>query len=225
MGNTFQELAVAPLQQEFDGCYDGDSTGLWVFAHSSVAHTPYFDFDHKEVAELQGWHRAFCIESQVYRGSQEVPGLVLGLVPGGVCQGVAFHIPPRDMAAVDEIDTREQVGGVFKRRTFTVTLQGGHQLQDCLTFVADPEHHQYCGEVDDVAAVVEKIRSAAGRHGSNASYVIETMQALSSAGIRDVHLDLVSSLLVARGNISDHAMDHAQQAAVAVTGDAEVGVD
>ena len=51
------------------------------------------------------------------------------------------------------------------------------------------------------------------------------MQALSSAGIRDVHLDLVSSLLVARGNISDHAMDHAQQAAVAVTGDAEVGVD
>lgn len=200
MGNALQEFVVSPLKQEFDGCYDGDSTGLWVFAHTSIVQAPYFDFDHKEAAELQGWHRAFCIESQVYRGTLDTPGLVMGLVPGGVCQGVAFHIPPRDMASVDEIDTREQVGGVFKRRTFTVTLRGGLQVPDCLTFVADPEHPQYRGEREDLAAVVEEIGSASGRHGTNASYVVETMQALSSTGIHDPHLELVSSLLVAGGH-------------------------
>ena len=75
---------------------------------------PGFAYARRCKALLRGWRRSLCVFSQVYRGSPERPGLVLGLDRGGACPGVAFEV---DAALREEtiryLREREQVTAVL----------------------------------------------------------------------------------------------------------------
>ena len=73
---------------------------VWVFAYGSLMWTP--GFEHLEVrpALLRGYHRAFCIYSRHAWGTDERPGLVVGLLPGGSCRGRALRVAADRKAAV-----------------------------------------------------------------------------------------------------------------------------
>ena len=52
----------------------------WVFAYGSLMWNPGFATPETQAARLHGWHRAFCIYSEHYRGTPKRPGLILGLL-------------------------------------------------------------------------------------------------------------------------------------------------
>ena len=53
----------------------------WVFGYGSLMWNPGFATPETQPARLHGWHRAFCIYSEHYRGTPQKPGLILGLPP------------------------------------------------------------------------------------------------------------------------------------------------
>ena len=72
---------------------------LRVFAYGSLMWRPDFPFIDIQPATLYGYHRAFCITSTHYRGSDAHPGLVLGLDRGGQCLGRVYRVAPEDAEA------------------------------------------------------------------------------------------------------------------------------
>lgn len=64
----------------------------WVFAYGSLIWNPEFDFDERHKVRIEGYHRAFCINSHTYRGTPDAPGVVLGLDCGGSCEGIVYRV-------------------------------------------------------------------------------------------------------------------------------------
>ena len=66
------------------GRYRVQSNGdIWVFGYGSLMWNPGFPYVDARPAHLLGYHRAFCLYSEHYRGTPEHRGLVLGLDSGG----------------------------------------------------------------------------------------------------------------------------------------------
>ena len=66
---------------------------VWIFGYGSLIWNPSFSYDMRIPAHLFGYHRRFCLRTTITRGSQEKPGLVLGLDRGGSARGILFRIP------------------------------------------------------------------------------------------------------------------------------------
>ncbi len=63
---------------------------LWVFAYGSLIWNPEFKFVESRRATAHGWHRSFCLKLTRWRGTRELPALMLALDGGGTCKGVAL---------------------------------------------------------------------------------------------------------------------------------------
>jgi len=168
----------------------------WVFGYGSLIWRPGFIYQQAQQALLWGAHRSLCIYSHRYRGTEEQPGLVFGLVPGGSCHGMAFEVGEADWAEVREyLREREQVSGVYREAVRRVRLASG-DVVEALTFLVDPHHVQYAGRLD-IATQLAYVRTASGAMGANADYVTNTAEHLLQMGIRDRHLLALSTLLAA----------------------------
>ena len=156
---------------------------VWVFAYGSLMWDPGFAYLEAAPALLRGYHRAFCIYSFVYRGTEARPGLVLGLDRGGACKGMAFRIAAAKGAGVlDYLDAREKVTDVYVRRAVPITV-GGRKVT-AHTYVADRGHHQYAG-TQTLRQAVRLIAQGAGVGGSNRDYLESTVNHLDKLGITD----------------------------------------
>ena len=166
---------------------------VWVFAYGSLMWDPGFAYLEAAPALLRGYHRAFCIFSHVYRGTEARPGLVLGLDRGGACKGMAFRIAAAEGAGVlDYLDAREKVTDVYVRRAVPITVR-------CLkvtahTYVADRGHHQYAGK-QTLRQAVRLIAQGAGVGGSNRDYLESTVNHLDELGITDGPLHRLHALV------------------------------
>jgi len=74
-----------------------DAQNVWIFATGSLMWNPDFAVAESRRGRIEGWHRAFCLYSLSYRGCPAKPGLVMGLAPGGICDGIAFRIDPNHL--------------------------------------------------------------------------------------------------------------------------------
>ena len=167
---------------------DGDE---WVFGYGSLMWRPGFQYLAMVPGLLRGYHRSFCVYSHHYRGTLDEPGLVLGLAPGGTCQGLAFQVAAAQASAVRAyLDERELVSYAYRAVYLPVETAVGRI--SAYTFVADPYHPQFAGELEEEEAA-QIIIHARGLAGLNRDYLIETVRRLEKEGFSD---DRLRSLLV-----------------------------
>ncbi len=155
----------------------------WIFGYGSLMWRPGFEFVEQRRARLVGYRRALCMYSQHHRGTAAVPGLVLGLDGGGECQGIAFRILPADRERIVRyLDQRELVGYAYVPTVIEIEI--GATRAAAYTFIADPMHAQYAGDLG-IDRSAEIIMQAAGSSGLNRDYLINTVEKLDREGFAD----------------------------------------
>jgi cation transport protein ChaC len=172
---------------------------LWVFGYGSLMWRPGFPYAATTPALLNGAHRALCVYSVFHRGTQERPGLVLGLDRGGACRGVAYHVTPGAEAdTVAYLREREQIARVYVEAYRRVRLlDGSDRAVTALTYLVDPKHEQYAGRLP-LEEQLRLVHGSKGQSGENVEYVLNTVRHLEEAGVHDALLtDLAARL--ARG--------------------------
>jgi len=163
---------------------------IWVFAYGSLMWRPDFDYVESEPALLRGYHRAFCIYSQIYRGSPENPGLVLGLDNGGSCVGRAFRLDSdaaHDILAA--IHAREMIYDVYMARCLPISLtqRSGAPRVTAHTYTADRAGPQYSGKLER-DMMIKLIRNGCGTAGDGRDYLANTVYHLHQLGLTDTGL-------------------------------------
>lgn len=184
-------MAARPLADS-----DFPEGDLWVFGYGSLMWRPGFDFVEEVPARLIGEHRALCVFSHIHRGTQEKPGLVLGLDRGGACQGTAFRVAEaRRTATLAYLREREQATGVYREVMRPVWIEGDARRRvRALTYVVDRNHPQYTGQLT-LEEQFHYVAHSHGKSGANRDYVISTVKALEARGCRDPHLHNLVALL------------------------------
>lgn len=171
---------------------------FWVFGYGSLMWRPDFAFAERRMADLEGYRRSFCIRSVHYRGTEEAPGLVLGLDhdAGAACRGVAFRV---EAAHADEaiayLRARELVTGVYHEVVRRVRLlDGAPHEAEAVTFVVNRDHGQYAGDwsLEEQAQVIAR---AVGPAGPNCVYLHNTVTHLIEMGVRDPELEELDALV------------------------------
>jgi cation transport protein ChaC len=166
---------------------------LRIFAYGSLIWSPCFDFDEAAAATLGGYRRAFNFWTVQTRGTPEMPGLGLGLEPGGSCQGILYRLSENTVGkAMEAIWAREMLSAVYEARWLPVRTSGG--LRQGLCFVTDPAHEQYAGTLDSETAA-RIIARACGAKGTCRDYLAEAVRALERHGLADPHLDALLALV------------------------------
>ncbi|MBT3361072.1 MAG: gamma-glutamylcyclotransferase [Rhodospirillales bacterium] len=155
---------------------------VWVFAYGSLMWRPDFPYLEMRPARLFGYHRALCIYSVRARGTDEVPGLVLGLDRGGSCVGRAYSVAPENWEEVRAyLIDREMGTGVYTPTFLRLVLDGGERVT-AYCFVARRDHVQYTGRLPD-GRMVELLLQGVGQHGSATEYLANTVAHLDELGI------------------------------------------
>ena len=168
-----------------------DTRTLWVFGYGSLMWQPGFRYVEARRARLDGYSRAFCIYSLHYRGTQERPGLVLGLARGGTCDGVAFRVADQDAQSVRAyLHARELIYGVYREAMLPAALSGAGEPEtvDVLTYIAETGHPSFAGHLP-LSRRAAIIRAARGKAGSNLAYFAATLRKLHELGIRQPDLE------------------------------------
>ena len=166
---------------------------VWIFAYGSLMWRPGFDHHRVLDAWLHGYHRALCVYSWVHRGTQERPGLVLGLDRGGSCRGRALAIPrEREAEVLAALDDRELVTDVYRRRRAEVTTAQGRLPAWC--YVVRRDHPQYAGKLAP-ERVLALVRDGVGRSGHCRDYLVSTVAHLEQLGVFDGPLHVLARQL------------------------------
>ncbi|WP_274627635.1 gamma-glutamylcyclotransferase [Arvimicrobium flavum] len=161
---------------------------FWVFGYGSLMWRPGFAHVEVQRARLHGFRRSLCVRSWVHRGTQEHPGLVLGLDRGGSCIGLAFRVPIELREEVlAYLRERELVTRVYLERTLPIKLSSGGTAT-AVCYVVDRGHEQYAGRMD-AGHAAEIVATSHGQSGPNDEYVINTLEHLNALEIRDHWLE------------------------------------
>ena len=163
---------------------------LWVFGYGSLMWSPCFSYRDKRVARVHGYHRALCILSTRYRGTQRKPGLVMGLCRGGSCWGMAFRIDSANVRrCLTRLWGREMPRRVYEPRLVWARLRSGRRVH-ALAFIADPRHPSYVRELD-LHGRARLVAQGIGQRGPCVDYIRNTLDHMHELGVRDPHLEHV----------------------------------
>jgi len=124
-----------------------------------------------------------------YRGTEDVPGLVLALdqAKGAQCTGVAYRVAPVDEEQVlVALRERELISDAYYEDHVHVSDETGTQIE-CVTYIINRESRQYCHH--DLETQAQLIARSTGVRGPNRDYLFNTQDKLKSLKIRDDEMD------------------------------------
>jgi len=187
----FSALVFDASQHEGISYPDND---FWVFAYGSLMWNPEFDYLRSETARLNDFHRCLCLWSVEYRGTVERPGLVMGLDVGGACMGRAFLISQtKAPEIIARLNQREMITGAYKSSMQPLQLGSGECVEG-ICLVARQDHPQYAPRLKQ-EIIIDLVRQAHGRRGSNREYVLNTVSHLREMGLEDASLYRIGRML------------------------------
>ncbi len=178
---------------------------IGVFAYGSLIWKPDFPVGARREGVAHGWHRSFCLEIHRWRGSPEIPGLMLALERGGSTRGLVLEIAAgHEHEAVETLLRRELVARQLQRNARWITVRTARGSERALTF--------YAGTRDRIVVSLpveeqaRRLARACGHGGSGAEYLHNTVQHLHEAGIHDRYLWRLERLVaeeIERGGIPE----------------------
>ncbi|MDQ0319528.1 cation transport protein ChaC [Pararhizobium capsulatum DSM 1112] len=174
---------------------ESDHGPLWVFAYGSLIWKPEFDSVEMKPATAFGWHRAFTLEINSWRGSREQPGLMMALARGGRCDGVIYRLPDGNRLEQIERMLRREVSeteGVQAVRWLPVRTVDGPQMALGFWVGETPRSISHRHPPSEVAHILAR---ACGHIGSGAEYLYNTVSHLEEFGIRDRNLWRLQALV------------------------------
>jgi glutathione-specific gamma-glutamylcyclotransferase len=161
---------------------------LWIFAYGSLIWKPTFSIVAQRRGTIHGWHRSFCLELTRWRGTPQLPGLMLALDHGGRCDGVAYQLPDgehrehirrligREISAIEDL-----------KMVRWVTVHTASGPLSALVFWAGPKGKGIALKLP-LERVAWVLARACGHGGSCASYLYNTVLHLEELGIHDQNL-------------------------------------
>lgn len=197
-GRKVNVLSEAQLQESMRETLKQQKpdSDVWIFAYGSLIWNPIFNFVEQRVGTIYGWHRRFCLWVPQGRGTPDNPGLVLGLDRGGSCRGIAYRIAATDVSLeLPLLWRREMVVGCYIPHW--VRVFDGKQQLEAIAFVINRRHRAYTGNISE-ETTVNSIATASGELGSCAEYLMQTVNGLMTAGIKDKPLLRLRDRVVAR---------------------------
>jgi cation transport protein ChaC len=168
---------------------------LWLFAYGSLIWKPELEHLEARRARAHGWHRRFCMRLTRWRGTREVPGLMMALDRGGSVSGLAYRLSGADeLGQVTRLLARETDDARPTNVPRWLDLATPDGPLRALAFVASPAGANYAGRLPH-AVVARTLARAAGHWGSGAQYLYNTVSQLDAHGIRDRNLWALQSLV------------------------------
>jgi glutathione-specific gamma-glutamylcyclotransferase len=183
-------LSDAEREATRAGVLAREGKDLWVFAYGSLMWDPGIHIVEIRTATLSGFHRSFCLKSQMGRGSPDKPALMAALDRGGACSGLALRIPAEHVDRETRILwQREMLAGSYVPTFVAVeTPQGG--VEEAVTFVINRQSNRYVQL--DMEETARLIATGCGVRGTCLEYLENLAERLELLGlddppIRDLH--------------------------------------
>ena len=165
---------------------------LWVFAYGSLMWDPGIHFSEVRRARASGYHRSFCLKSDIGRGSKERPGLMAALDTGGQCQGLAFCISARDVEAETHLLwRREMIARAYIPRF--IDLETPQGPLEALAFVMDQHAPRYVPGLS-IAETARYIGTGRGPIGTSLEYLDSLVAHFAVLDIVDAELTELHTL-------------------------------
>ena len=164
------------------------SEKLWLFAYGSLIWKPNFSFVAQRRGTIHGWHRSFCLELTTWRGTPQLPGLMLALDHGGRCDGIVYQLPDGEHREhIRRIVGREITAKEDLDMVRWVTVHTASGPLSALVFWAGPKGKGIALKLP-LERVAWVLARACGHGGSCASYLYHTVTQLEELGIHDRNL-------------------------------------
>jgi len=183
----------------------GELAAFWLFGYGSLMWEARFPHLEARPARLLGWRREMCVWTALARGTPDCPGLALGLLPGGVCDGMAFKIAGAGRErALELIWEREMWTDIYRPTWVSLELDGEGNVEtgggpiSALTFTVNRASRQFAGDLT-AAQTIDHIARPIGERGPCRDYLANTIASLRSLGIEEAHLNALNETVKSGG--------------------------
>lgn len=165
-----------------------DGQPLRVFGYGSLIWKPEFEYVKAERTKLNGWHRAFTMKIERWRGTRAVPGLMMALDLDGTCEGMLYELPSENPhAQVEKILRREMTNKPPTNMPRILDVIGQSGTARALVFTSSRSGPSYVGKLP-LPEVAHILARAAGHWGTGAEYLFNTVSHLEQLEIHDENL-------------------------------------
>jgi len=166
------------------------STGsFWVFAYGSLIWNPAIEFAEQRRCIVDGYQRKFCFWTTMSRGTEDHPGLMMGLITGNRCRGLAYRISKNKLRTeLDILFRREMSSYIYMPTWVTANCSENQDTFNALTFVVDTDSERYVDKLKE-EKLVSTIATAKGPLGTNCDYLFQLSERLADMGYEDTQLE------------------------------------
>lgn len=169
-----------------------DGADLWVFGYGSLIWNPAMHYVDQRPCSITGYEKKFCFWTTLSRGSVENPGLMMGLMSGGACNGVAFRIDTKNIATeLDILFRREMSHYIYKPTWVEARCVETDTTFKALTFVVDKTNHRFVDNLT-LEETVRIIATAEGPLGRNCDYLFQLSEKMHELGFAEPELEALA---------------------------------